>query len=150
MTGETHAFMKIRRAEEGDQGDIQRMVREAQLGPFNLHWSNFVVAEIGGEIVAIGQVRPYPNAPEVGSIITLPRWRKQGIAARIIERLIADHPGTLYLKCRKRMTTYYERFGFREIAWQDAPQPLRTQMRIGTFLGKLFGFEGAVMKREAE
>jgi hypothetical protein len=37
------------------------MVREARINPRNLHWSRFLLAEEGGRIVGIGQVKIHKN-----------------------------------------------------------------------------------------
>ena len=48
---------------------------------------------------------------------TLPAWRKQGLAARVMERVIADardqgRKGCV-LTCKDRLIHYYEKFGYR-------------------------------------
>ncbi len=142
--------MVVRPATAEDQATIRRMIGEIGLDPSALHWSHFVVGQLGGEIVAIGQIRPYPNCPELGSIATLPDQRGKGYAAQIIRRLLADwdQPGPVYLECRNHMTPYYQEFGFEEIAWWQAPMPLKFKAGMGALLGGLFGVRIAVMKIE--
>jgi len=47
---------------------------------------------------------------------TLPRYRKQGLAARVMERVIADARAQgrkgCVLTCKDRLLHYYEKFGF--------------------------------------
>lgn len=48
---------------------------------------------------------------------TLPAWRKQGLAARVMERVITDardqgRKGCV-LTCKDRLIHYYEKFGYR-------------------------------------
>lgn len=143
----------LRRATEADQALIRQMVvREAQLDPTSLHWSHFVIAELAplGEAVGLGQIRPYRNCPELGSIFTRPQFEGQGIAGAVIGRLVADWPapGPIYLECQAENATFYARFGFREIPWYQAPMPLKLKAGMGTFLGKIFGFRMAAMKLE--
>ena len=142
--------VSIRRATETDQKRIQQMVREERLDPRGLRWQNFVVAEADGQVVGIGQVRPFPDCPELGSIVTLKKYRGQGIAKQIVERLLADwkKPGPIYLRTRDYMTNYYAQFGFKEIHLRDAPMPLRGTVRVASFVTSLFrsGFKIAVMR----
>ena len=123
------------------------MVREAHLDPTNLRWPNFIIAELDGQVVGIGQVRPSRGSPELGSLVVDPALRRQGIAAAIIKRLIADHPGDLYLECAARLVPFYRQFGFERIPWQQAPFPLKLKAGLGSTLGRLLGFRIAVMKR---
>ena len=48
---------------------------------------------------------------------TLPSWRKQGMAARVMERVIADARAQgrkgCVLTCKDRLIHYYEKFGYR-------------------------------------
>lgn len=139
----------VRRATPADQTTIRRLVRGAQLDPTALHWSHFVVAEIDGAgSVGIGQVRPYPRCPELGSLVVRKRFRGRGIAAAIIHALLESEPGTVYLECQVHMVPYYERFGFQEIPWYRAPMPLKLKAGMGALLGRLFGFRIAAMQRE--
>ena len=123
------------------------MVRQAGLDPLNLNWPNFVLAEVDGQIAGIGQIRPYPNCPELGSIVTLPEYRGRGISAKIIETLLDGRTDTIYLECAGRMASYYTRFGFEEIPWQQAPIPLKLKAALGNLIARLFGIRIAVMKR---
>ena len=59
----------IRRATAADQATITRMIRSANLNRMNLKWPNFLVAEEGGAVVGIGQVKPHGDASrEVASM----------------------------------------------------------------------------------
>jgi N-acetylglutamate synthase-like GNAT family acetyltransferase len=146
--------ISIRRATGVDQKRIQQMVREERLDPRGLRWQNFVVAEDDGQIAGIGQIRPFPDCPELGSVITLKTYRGQGIARRIVERLLADwkKPGPIYVRTRDYMTKYYAQFGFNEMPLQDAPMPLRGTVRAASFVTSLFrsGFKIAIMRLDRE
>ncbi len=150
VTRDNQAKMVIRRATADDQATIRQMIWDIGLDPSALHWSHFVVAELGGKIVSIGQIRPYRNCPELGSIATLPDQRGKGYAAQIIRRLLADwdQAGTVYLECREHMMPYYREFGFEKIPWWQAPMPLKFKAGMGALLGGLFRVRIAVMKIE--
>jgi N-acetylglutamate synthase-like GNAT family acetyltransferase len=139
--------VRIRPATDADQRVIRRMVQGACLDPTGLHWSHFVVAENDGKVIGIGQLRPYPKGPELGSLVVRKAYRSRGIGGQIIERLLASQPGDVYLECQSDLAFYYSRFGFEEIRWQGSPLYLKIKAGlIGNFVGKLLGFRLAVMK----
>ena len=147
MTG-TPEGLTLRRAVEADQVLIRQMViKEAGLDPTSLDWSHFVIAELAGEVVGLGQIRPYRGCPELGSIYTRPQFEGRGIGGAVIGRLIEDWrlPGPIYLECQSHNATYYQRFGFREIPWYKAPMPLKLKSGMGAFLGRIFGFRISAM-----
>jgi N-acetylglutamate synthase-like GNAT family acetyltransferase len=139
----------LRRAVADDQALIHTMViKEAELDPTDLHWSHFVIAELAGEVVGLGQIRPYKGCPELGSIYTRPDFEGRGIGGAVIGRLVADWPlpGPIYLECQSHNTTYYQRFGFREIPWYRAPMPLKLKSGVSNLLGLLFGIKVSAMQ----
>lgn len=137
----------IRPARQDEQTLIREMVHGAGLDRTSLHWQNFLVAEHGGEVVGIGQVRP--AAPELGSLVTREDWRGRGVGRRMIEALLAREPGDVYLECNAVMVPYYLQFGFERISWRQAPMPLKLKSMLGSLLGRLFGFDLAVMVHRA-
>ena len=138
----------IRRAKAGDQQRIKDIVREVDIDPSNLHWSHFFVGEVDGQIVAIGQIRPFKGSPELGSIATIEGHRGKGYAAEIIRRLIGewDQPGPLYLECQAHMMEYYKQFGFEPIPWYKAPFPFKFKTGMAALFSAIFRFEMGVMK----
>lgn len=137
----------LRHATIDDQSIIKQFVREAELDPTSLHWSHFIVAEKQGKIVGIGQIRPYKNCRELGSLVVLEAFRNQGLGKQIIEALLAEEPGTVYLECLQSMRSYYQKFGFEEIGWWQAPMPLRLKSVIGKMVVRLIGQRLTVMRR---
>ncbi len=125
------------------------MVRAAHLDPTALHWSHFVVAERAGEVVGVGQVRPYPACRELGSLVVRDDLRGQGIGGLIVRALLEREAGEVWLECRADLAPYYARFGFEGIRWQTAPMPLRLKAGLGSVLGRPFGVRLAVMVRRA-
>jgi GNAT superfamily N-acetyltransferase len=139
--------VRVRRAAVGDQATIRRMVRAEHLDPTALHWSHFVVAEVDGAgTVGIGQIRPYPNGPELGSMVVLKPYRGRGIGGLIVRELLASTPPPVWLEAAAHNAPYYARFGFVEVPWQQAPMPLRLKAGMGSFLGRLVGIRLAVMR----
>jgi amino-acid N-acetyltransferase len=136
----------IRPAIEADAPTIRRMVMAERLDPTSLDWRHFLVAERDRQIVGIGQIKDYPGAQELGSLVVLPAYRGQGIAAALIAALEARAGRPLYLLCQDKMTTYYAQFGYRTIAWLDAPVILKLKL-LPTLLFRLFGVRIRVMRK---
>jgi N-acetylglutamate synthase-like GNAT family acetyltransferase len=138
----------LRRAVEADQPTINRMVKEEGLDPTALHWSHFLIAEVGNEVAGIGQIRPYPHCRELGSLAVREPYRSQGIGSLLVRALLAEEKGTVYLECPDYNVAYYQRFGFRLIPWWRAPMPLRLKAGAGALLGRLWGVKVRVMQLE--
>jgi N-acetylglutamate synthase-like GNAT family acetyltransferase len=147
-------MIAIRPATAADQETIVRIIREVQINPMDLKWPNFLVAvdDENGAIVGTGQVKRHGDgSEELASIATLPEYRGRGIAHQIIEQLLLQHPGLLYLTCMDNMEGLYQQFGFRTIG----PSELTPYFKRITKLAKAFmlldrsGRKLLVMKRDA-
>lgn len=141
--------VQLRRATEGDQAAIKQMVTEANLDRTALHWSHFIVAEEGGEIIGIGQVRPYPKCRELGSLAVKKAYRARGVGGQLIRALLAEERGDVYLECLIHNEAYYAKFGFQRISAWSAPMPLKFKAGVGGMILRLFGYRLIAMKREA-
>lgn len=77
-----------------------------------------------------------------------PAYRGQHVGHQLIEALLAEERDTVYLECASHNETYYARFGFQAIPWQDAPMPLKLKSLVGSFFARLVGRRLVTMKRE--
>src|SRR3954447_4550859 len=115
----------IRPAVEADQTAIVELVRLGELPPYSLKWQHFLVAEIEGKIVGVGQIRKHGTCNELGSLAVHPDYRGQGIAGKLVAAL-EDRAGLpLYLFCRDHLEGFYGRFGYRRLRFSQVPGPLR-------------------------
>ena len=123
----------LRPATADDQPIITRMIREARLNPFGLHWPRFVVAEdIAAQRVAgIGQIKVLGDGTrELASLAVLPEYQGTGLGGAIVWTLLARTPGPVYLRCAVHNETYYPRFGFRTLLRDEMPRTLRREARL--------------------
>ena len=134
----------IRKATQADQKAIQSIVRAAHINPTGLDWRRFFVADEDGRIVATGQVKPHwDGSRELASIATVQNRQKLGLAGRIINTLLEQEPGPIYLTCRAQLETFYPRFGFHTAGAGELPTMFRLLLpfvRLGN---------GRIMKRDA-
>jgi amino-acid N-acetyltransferase len=127
----------LRPATADDLPAIRALVREARLDPTQLRWPQFRVVACGGQVVACGQLRRFPGAQELGSLVVAGEWRGQGLAGALIRQLIAEATQPLYLECRAPLTALYRRFGFALVSWRTVPGPLRLKFGLAHALSRL-------------
>lgn len=104
------------------------------------------------EIVGIGQLRPHRDGSmELASIAVKKKWRGQGIASSIVEHLIAQHDGPLYLTCASPMESFYIPFRFEKVTdSKQMPPYFRRVWRLFRLLTtvRADGVTLSVMKRD--
>ena len=114
--------LTIRPATLTDQETIRLLIKEAHINRMSLHWPNFLVAEDGGAIVGVGQVKTHGDGSrELASIAVIPPRQSQGIGSAIIKALLARELGIVHLTCRAQLQGYSERFGFRRLEPPEFP-----------------------------
>lgn len=137
----------IREARAEDAPVIRRLIRAARLDPTSLKWQNFLVAENSDEIIAIGQIKPYPGCEELGSLVTLRPYRGQGIASALMRELEARAGDMLYLLCAAKMESFYLKHGYRTIGWWQAPAFLKLKTLPVQPL-RLLGLRVLIMRKD--
>ena len=126
-----HPFT-LGQADEAEFPVIQAMIRTAGINPMGLAWERFIVAvDAEGQIIGCGQIKPHSDGTrELASIVVIPAWQGRGVARAIIEHLIAEHSGELYLTCREELGRLYEKFGFVPLNDKELPPYFRRIRRI--------------------
>ena len=141
----------IRRAQPADMPTIRAMVRREGLDPTQLKVEQFIIAETAQasqpRIIGCGQMRRYPNALELGSLVVEPDWRGQGVGATLVRYLLAGIASDVYLECRGQLASYYRQFGFELVGWTDLPIALKLKFGLGRLLSLLPGVSIASMRK---
>jgi amino-acid N-acetyltransferase len=138
--------IEIRPATADDQESIVALVRRERLNPTGLHWRNFVVAQNLGRIVGAGQIRKHKDGSrELASLVVEPSWREQGLAARLIETLLASEHGHLFVITSERRSAYFARWRFQTADRSRTPWPVRLNYYMGQFGG---GMVSLLVRRE--
>jgi N-acetylglutamate synthase-like GNAT family acetyltransferase len=108
-----------------------------------LDWRRFVVAvNDRDEMLGCGQIKPHgQDVLELASIAVYPEHQGKGVARTIIEHLLRDSPRPLYLMCESALGPLYEKFGFREISYEDMPRYFQR-------ISKLAGLVTTLAQRE--
>lgn len=128
----------LRRASADDIWAIRKLVLSAKLDPTQLRWSQFWVIEWEGCVIACGQLRNFPEAQELGSLVVTVAWRGQGLGSYLTKHLIQEATQPLYLECLgSRLAEFYTRFGFVPISWQELPPSLKWKFGVSQVASKL-------------
>jgi N-acetylglutamate synthase-like GNAT family acetyltransferase len=129
----------LRPAREADFPAIRRLIYREGINPMGLAWQRFwVMVDEEERLTGCGQVKPHKDGTlELASIVVVPERRGQSLASTIINKLIAEHPGKLYLTCRASLGPFYERFGFREAKQAELTPYFRRIQRLVGFMMRL-------------
>ena len=134
-----------RAAHEEDQQVIGAMVRRARLNPADLRWERFVVAERDGHPVGVAQLRRHrDDTIELASLVVAPEVRRQGVAARMVDALLADERAPVYALIDRRYVEHFARWGFAPVDPGQLPHPLSRGYRVG----RLVTAVGSVLRRQ--
>jgi len=138
----------LRPATEDDFPLIKDLIHRVGINPMDLDWHRFVIAVDGSSrMLGCGQLKPHgKDVIELASIAVEPAYQHQGIARVIIEHLIAQGPRPLYLTCRSRLGSFYEKWGFRSIESKEMPAYFRRLSRLVNTLGAFMNEKMLVMK----
>ena len=126
------ADVTLRPATADDAAGIKALIHLVRINPMDLDWRRFLVASSAdGELVACAQVKPHADGTlELASLAVRPAWRGRGLARRLVERLLSQSPRPLYLTCRSSLGIFYEKFGFRSLAFSELPPYFRRIQRL--------------------
>lgn len=128
----------LRPARANEIWTIRKLVLSAKLDPTQLRWSQFWAIECEGRVVACGQLRSFPGAQELGSLVVAPAWRGRGLGRYLVQHLIQEATQPLYLECLgSRLARFYTRFGFVPISWQELPRPLKWKFGVSQVASRL-------------
>jgi N-acetylglutamate synthase-like GNAT family acetyltransferase len=125
------AEFTVRPATREDFPAIRSLIHTVQINPTGLNWNRFLVAVTPqGNLLGCGQIKPHVDGSrEMASIAVQEQARGQGVARVVIEALLTLEPERpLYLMCRARLKSLYNKFGFHTIGLEEMPPYFR---RIG-------------------
>lgn len=133
----------IRPARESEDRSIKNLIHLVGINPMGLDWKRFVVAvNEQDEMIGCGQLKPHgTDILELASIAVYPEHQGRGVARLIIEHLLKDAPRPLYLMCESSLGSFYEKFGFRDIAYEEMPRYFQR-------ISKLVGLAATLARRE--
>jgi N-acetylglutamate synthase-like GNAT family acetyltransferase len=136
----------IRQAVASDRQAIRSLASGERVNPTGLSWPNFVVATNDAVIIGAVQLRLHRDGiKELATLVVAREWRKRGIAAKLIDTIMADQPGRVFMVTGRNHAHHYARWGFLPIAPASAPFGVRRNYLLGYCGGYLF----ALLQRRA-
>ena len=127
----------VRAASKEDFTAIRSLIHTVQINPIGLDWRRFQVAmSPQGILLGCGQIKLHSDgSKELASIAVQESERGKGIARLIITTLIKLEPERpLYLMCRARLNSFYDKFGFKAIRPEDMPPYFKRISRVERLL----------------
>jgi N-acetylglutamate synthase-like GNAT family acetyltransferase len=144
------SVISLRKATLQDAAIIRRLVRSANLNPTGLDWRRFILAEDSDSTV-IGCVQRKPHrdgSTELASLVVAQEWRGIGVARALIEAVVDEHTGPLFLMCRADLGVFYQRFGFEGLKIESMPKYFQRISRLAGGFQKITGRrEGLLVMR---
>lgn len=135
----------LRPANARDAWAIRKLVLLAKLDPTQLRWQQFSVIECNERTIACGQLRAFPGAQELGSLVVAPDWRRKGLGSYLVEYLIERATQPLYLECLgHKLAEFYARFGFVAVTWEELPRSLKFKFALSASIAR-FGVPVTMM-----
>ncbi len=137
----------IRSARETDAAQIRDLIHVVGINPMGLDWKRFVVAvDDRDEMLGCGQIKPHGrDILELASIAVHPEHQGKGIGRAIIEHLLQNSTRPLYLMCESSNGSLYEKFGFREISYNEMPRYFQRISRVAGLVTTLARREERLM-----
>ena len=129
----------LRPANAADARTIRQIISMVHINPMALSWQRFILAvDQKGNVIGCGQVKPHGDGTrELASIAVLPEWRGRGVARAIIDYLLEQHPGRLYLTCRSQLGPLYQKFGFQTVDKAEMPPYFKRIRRLVNLVNQL-------------
>ncbi len=131
------AGLSIRPAVADDQAAITLLVHSEHLNPLGLDWRRFVVASDATGLRGAVQLRHHAEASELGSLVVRGDSRGRGVAARLIDAVLARATTRVLMITGAAFARHYERWGFRRIPPAQTPPGVRWNYYFGQIVGSL-------------
>jgi N-acetylglutamate synthase-like GNAT family acetyltransferase len=109
--------MIYRPAQASDAAAIKALIKAVHINPTGLKWQHFIVAVAADDtLIGCGQIKQHRDGSrELASVAVQKGWRRQGVAAVIIQQLLAREQQPIWLTCMSQLVPFYQQFGFVEV-----------------------------------
>lgn len=139
MSASQGAHFSIHPATKENASDIKILILKSGLNPTALDWHNFYIAyDADGNFIASGQIKNhFDSSLELASLVVKKNWRKKGIGSALIEKLLENNPGEIYLMCQSCLGSLYEKYAFQTITESEMPKYFRRVSKLAGVIENL-------------
>ncbi len=133
---------------------IRQLIARNNLNPFGLEWKSFTVAaDPQDKLIGCGQIKHHGKLEELASLVVTDEWQGRGVSTLLMNALLERSTRPLWLMCESSLTSYYDRYEFREVENPDELPAYFRNIFWGSrmTLGLLYFFRGthlAIMVRD--
>jgi N-acetylglutamate synthase-like GNAT family acetyltransferase len=138
----------VRPAVQEDFPAIRALIHAVQINPIGLDWHRFqVTLSPTGELLGCGQIKPHSDgSKELASIAVVENERGKGFARAIIATLLTLEPDRpLFLMCRARLNSFYGKFGFKSVEFEEMPPYFKRISRLERIFNSSSGVDDRLL-----
>jgi predicted GNAT family N-acyltransferase len=118
--------MFVTRATRHDRADIEQLYEEwGWGGKHDLTRGTAFIARDGAVVGVLRLVEVEPNTLVFDGVLVKEGRRGEGIGRQLMQAAMNSRGGTMYLCCHEDRIPFYSHFGFSEIPFEDAPEPVQ-------------------------
>jgi N-acetylglutamate synthase-like GNAT family acetyltransferase len=117
--------MFITRASRRDRDELQEFYTSQDWGEVRVEEGVAFFAREGTITGAIRLAEAEPNVLMVDDVVVREDKRGQGLGKALMQAAMNSRGGKLYLVCHPPVRSFYEGFGFTEVAYDALPQSIK-------------------------
>jgi N-acetylglutamate synthase-like GNAT family acetyltransferase len=115
-------IIKCRKSNKKELQEILNILKSEYGNTSNLD-IDFLIATSNDKIIGCARLLPFDDYYELASVAVIPEYRKRGIGATLVKKVIKNNT---YLICRKDLFNFYSNLGFVEV--YDLPAELKEEL----------------------
>lgn len=113
------SLVQLRRGVEADRQPVHDLLASYQMDA-ELAPAEFLVATLDEHLVGAARLEWEADKPYIRPLVVESKWHGNGIGRLLIQSLLKHSP-TLNVVARGQAAAFYQRLGFRPIAWEQVP-----------------------------
>ncbi|MDQ3645431.1 MAG: GNAT family N-acetyltransferase [Actinomycetota bacterium] len=121
--------MFVTRATRHDKEDIGELLATNGWGDADLSRGSFFIARDGAVVGCVQLIEVAPQTLVFDNVLVREDRRGESIGRRVIQAALNNKGGTVYLCCHEERLAFYGHFGFAEVGFDNAPEPVQSFWR---------------------
>jgi N-acetylglutamate synthase-like GNAT family acetyltransferase len=103
-------MLTVRYLTKQDLPALQKLLKALDLFQENFTFEDTLVAEEKGKLIGLAHIRTVNGYKELTHVGVLPRYRRRGVARKLVETLLKDAKDTVYLNTIE--PAFFKKLGF--------------------------------------